>query len=86
MWLDFDSHYVIGLKGESLLKETKIYIGIGLRRLRKEKGWTFEDLASEADVTRKYIYDLEHNKKSPSGTILKNLADAFEMKFADFFH
>jgi hypothetical protein len=32
----------------------------------------------------KYIYDLEHNLKSPSGTTPKNLAKAFEMKFGDF--
>ena len=63
-----------------------MYIGIGLRRLRKEKGWTVEDLESEAKLTRKYIYELEHNLKSPSGTTLRNLAKAFEMKFGDFIH
>jgi transcriptional regulator with XRE-family HTH domain len=66
------------------LKKTKIYIGIGLRRLRKEKGWTVEKLAHDADLTRKYIYDLEHNKKSPSSTALDNLSKAFEMRFGDF--
>jgi transcriptional regulator with XRE-family HTH domain len=66
------------------LNETKIYIGIGLRRLRKEKGLTVEKLAFEADLTPKYIYELEHNFKSPSGTILADLAKAFEMKFGDF--
>jgi transcriptional regulator with XRE-family HTH domain len=66
------------------LSETKIYIGIGLRRVRKEKGLTIEDLAFEADLTPKYIYDLEHNLKSPSGTTLDKLAKAFEMRFGDF--
>jgi transcriptional regulator with XRE-family HTH domain len=56
------------------LNETKIYIGIGLRGLRKEKGWTVEKLAFNADLTRKYIYELEHNLKSPSGNTLKDLA------------
>ncbi|MDQ1000394.1 transcriptional regulator with XRE-family HTH domain [Neobacillus niacini] len=66
------------------MKETKIYIGIGLKRLRKEKGWTIEELESKAKLTRKYIYELEHNLKSPSGTTLDDLAKAFEMKFGDF--
>ncbi|MBY0145106.1 helix-turn-helix domain-containing protein [Neobacillus niacini] len=66
------------------MKETKVYIGIGLRRLRKEKGWTVEDLALESYLTRKYIYELEHNLKSPSSTTLDNLAKAFEMRFGEF--
>jgi transcriptional regulator with XRE-family HTH domain len=66
------------------LKETRIYIGIGLRRLRKEKGWTVEDLEAKAKLTRKYIYELEHNLKSPSSTALDNLAVAFEMTFKEF--
>ena len=66
------------------MKETRIYIGIGLKRLRKEKGWTVEDLESKAELTRKYIYELEHNLKSPSSTTLDDLAKAFEMKFGDF--
>jgi transcriptional regulator with XRE-family HTH domain len=82
--MDFASHYVMVLKRRIPLNETKIYIGIGLRRLRKEKGLTVENLALEADLTPKYIYDLEHNLKSPSGTTLDNLAKAFEMKIGDF--
>jgi transcriptional regulator with XRE-family HTH domain len=38
----------------------------------------------QADLTPKYIYDLEHNHKSPSGTTLDDLAKAFEMRFGDF--
>ncbi len=66
------------------MNETKIYIGIGLRRLRKEKGYTVEQLAFNADLTRKYIYDLEYNRSSPSGTTLHDLAKALEMKFGEF--
>lgn len=63
---------------------TKIYIGIGLSRLRKQKGMTVEALAADANLTRKYIYKLEHNLSSPSGTTLNDLAKALEMKFGDF--
>jgi transcriptional regulator with XRE-family HTH domain len=37
-----------------------------------------------ANLTPKYVYELEHNLKSPSSTTVDNLAKVFEMRFGDF--
>ncbi|EKN66444.1 XRE family transcriptional regulator [Neobacillus bataviensis LMG 21833] len=68
------------------MKKTKeeMYIGIGLGRLRNEKKWTQEKLAEESKLNTRYIQDLEYNEKSPSGTTLGLLANAFEMKLSEF--
>jgi transcriptional regulator with XRE-family HTH domain len=48
-----------------------------LRDLRQEKGWTQEQLAKRAKVTRSYVAVLEAgHKKNPSLDILQRLARA----------
>ncbi len=64
--------------------EKKIFIGIGLKRLRDERGWTREQLAGYCHITDKALYKLEKNISSPSGTTLYLLAEAFKMEFDEF--
>ncbi len=57
--------------------------GATLRRLRKQKGLSVAKLALQISISPSYIYDLEHNRRTPSVPMLKNLATFFEVPFDD---
>lgn len=58
--------------------------GATLRRLRKQKGLSVAKLALRLSISPSYIYDLEHDRRTPSVPMLKNLSAFFEVPF-DFF-
>lgn len=58
-------------------------LATNLKRLRKERQWTQEDLAGEASVDRGYISKLENSKKEAGLDILPKLADALGVRPAD---
>jgi transcriptional regulator with XRE-family HTH domain len=74
------------LKRRIPLTKTKkeMFIGIGLGRLRNERGWTQEKLAHESGLNTRFIQRLEYDDSSPSGTTLSSLANAFEMRPWEF--
>ena len=49
-------------------------IGADLRRLRLEKGFTFEALAHNADLGTTFLKEIEAGKKQPSVTTLFKLS------------
>lgn len=49
-------------------------LGQNVVRLRKEKGWSQERLAFEADVHRTYISEIERAKRNPTATMIEKLA------------
>ncbi|NCC58054.1 MAG: XRE family transcriptional regulator [Synergistales bacterium] len=48
--------------------------GEEIRRLRKEKKWTQQDLANEVGVAKTTVLDWEKNRYSPEGKNVNNLA------------
>lgn len=48
--------------------------GLALKRLRKQKGLSQEQLAAESDLHRTYISQLERGQKSPSLSTICRLA------------
>lgn len=52
-------------------------LGMRIAYLRKQKGWSQEDLALEANINKNYLSDLERGRRNPSLEILERLADAF---------
>ncbi|RED11016.1 helix-turn-helix domain-containing protein [Parasphingopyxis lamellibrachiae] len=49
-------------------------LGENVRRYRKEKGWSQEAFAHEADIHRTYISDIERGARNPTITIIEKLA------------
>lgn len=49
-------------------------LATNVRRLRKEKGWSQEQLAFEADVHRTYVSQLERARRNPTATMIEKLA------------
>jgi transcriptional regulator with XRE-family HTH domain len=60
------------------------YIGTGLRRLRKERGWTQEELADKSDLEPRTIQKLESNENTPTLNTICALAESFEMEHWEF--
>ncbi len=55
-----------------------------LRRLRHKKGWSQEDLAHEANVSRTYISQIEKGVYYTSLKIIGRLAEVLEIEPAEF--
>lgn len=51
-------------------------IGINIKRLRQEKGFTLKEFASKVSVSASFISQVESGKISPSLSKLKNIADS----------
>lgn len=53
-------------------------VGANIRRLRKAKGLTQEQLAHEAGVAMRYIAGVERGEENPSLKFLVKIADALQ--------
>jgi transcriptional regulator with XRE-family HTH domain len=60
-------------------------IGSKIRALRKEKGYTLDELADKADSSKSYIWELENkNPPRPSAEKLAKIAKALDVTL-DYF-
>ena len=67
-------------------KETvDILLGRRIRSLRTLRGWTQQELGSNADVNYKFIGEIERGRQNPSLHILARIAAALEIKLPDLF-
>lgn len=66
--------------------EPEIALGIVLRDLRKERGFSQESLAHEAGLERNYISLLELGKNSASIKTLFKLAPVLDITVSEFLH
>lgn len=70
-----------GISVEELTSETQtIKIGEQIKRIRKTKGFTQNELAEFSGLSRSYLSDIENNRKNPSVETVKKLAESFNMK------
>lgn len=58
-------------------------VGITLKRLRKEKGFTLEDLAERADVSISYLHHIEHGTRKAPLSTLESLAQILGINLYD---
>ena len=67
-------------------KETvDILLGRRIRSLRTLRGWTQQELGSNADVNYKFIGEIERGRQNPSLHVLARIAAALEIKLPDLF-
>lgn len=62
---------------EALYKE----VGERIRLERDRQGYTREELAELADISAKYLYEIEHGKRGFSVLILCNLCRALRVDY-----
>ena len=54
-------------------------LGRNLKRIRKERGWSQEDLAFESGLHRTYISGIERGARNPTIVILARLAETLRV-------
>ncbi|MCC0707302.1 helix-turn-helix domain-containing protein [Clostridioides sp. ES-S-0190-01] len=54
-------------------------IGEDIKKLRKSKGLTQQELAEKANISKNAIYNYENNKSIPNAKILKKIMNALEV-------
>ena len=54
-------------------------LGLNLQRIRREKGWSQEELANRAGLHRTYVSGVERGIRNPTITIVDKLAGALEV-------
>ncbi|MDI9504055.1 MAG: helix-turn-helix transcriptional regulator [Erysipelotrichaceae bacterium] len=58
-------------------------LGIRIRKLRVDRGWSQLDLSLEANINRNYICDLENGRRNPTLEMIIRIADAFEIEISE---
>ena len=54
-------------------------VGRNMKRFRKEKGWSQEELAFESGLHRTYISGIERGARNPTIVILARLAETLHV-------
>jgi transcriptional regulator with XRE-family HTH domain len=54
-------------------------VGLNVRHIRQERGWSQEDLAFEAGLDRTYISGVERGVRNPTVLVLSELAQALKV-------
>jgi len=54
-------------------------VGRNLKRIRKERGWSQEQLAFESGLHRTYISGIERGARNPTITVLARLAETLRV-------
>lgn len=56
--------------------DVRVRVGLNLQALRRERGFSQEELAHRASVHQTYLSGLERGRRNPSLLVLKRVADA----------
>lgn len=56
---------------------------VALARLRRERGWTFDELAERSGLARRTLIDLEHGRTAGTITTWHTLAHIFDVPIED---
>ena len=54
-------------------------LGLNVKRLRVEKGWSQEDYADRAGIHRTYVSDIERANRNPTISVVERLAKALKV-------
>ena len=57
-----------------------VLLGLNVRKYRKLRGMTQEELGLETEMERSYVSDLERGTRNPSVRALGRLADALQIE------
>ncbi|BDI30411.1 XRE family transcriptional regulator [Capsulimonas corticalis] len=70
---------------ENATRSELVSLGARLRALRTQRGWTLDELAQRADLSKSYLSRLEDGDRQPSIAALLSLAQAHRMPLAALF-
>lgn len=55
-------------------------VGLNVKRIRKDKGWSQEDLAFESGMHRTYVSGIERGIRNPTVTVIERLATTLNIE------
>jgi transcriptional regulator with XRE-family HTH domain len=58
-------------------------VGATVHRLREQRGWSLQRLASTAHISKQHLWDIERGAARPNELAIKNLARALGARIAD---
>jgi transcriptional regulator with XRE-family HTH domain len=58
-------------------------VGLNLQRLRRDKGFSQEELADRAQIHQTYLSGVERGRRNPTITVLQRIAEALDADIAD---
>ena len=58
-------------------------VGLNVKRMRREKGWSQEELADRCGLHRTYISGVERGIRNPTVLVLVKIASTLEAEAAD---
>ena len=65
--------------------DIRVQVGLRIKTLREKAGFSQEDLAFRADMSRSYLGDVENGKYALTDVKIKNIADALGVSMQEFF-
>lgn len=65
------------------MTDFSIALGNRIKELRKKKGFSQERLSEKADISSKYLGEIERGRVNISALVLYNLATALEVSVSD---
>ena len=65
--------------------KAKEQLGLRIRFLRQQKGFSQEELAFRAHINKNYLSDLENGRRNPTLDILNRLVFALEITLSELF-
>ena len=60
-------------------------MGLNLQKIRRDKGWSQEELAHRARVHQTYLSGVEGGKRNPSIDVLGRIAAALDVDIEELF-
>lgn len=60
-------------------------LGRNVQRLRREKGWSQEELAEQTRLHRTYVSGIERGIRNPTATVLEQLARGLGCTIGELF-
>lgn len=67
------------------VRKTKELLGKKVQKLRKNLGYSQEELAEKINISRTHIGHIEQGRKSPSFKVLDKIAKVLKVKISDLF-
>lgn len=66
-----------------LCMDMRKLVGDNCARLRRERGWTQEELAERSGLTQQYLSDLERGKRNPTIVTIYEISQALEVSHVE---
>jgi transcriptional regulator with XRE-family HTH domain len=76
---------VVTIRVEGMMKKVKTLFGMRLKELRKNSGFSQEELAEKVEISSKYLSRIEMGQHFPSIDTLVKFADVLNVELKDLF-